>query len=250
MSTTAFLEARGISLSFARWGQKVAALTDVDLAVPRGQWVMLVGPNGAGKTTLLNVISSRVSQDAGRVSIDGKEIGRTSPAELCQRVFSVHQDPLLGTAPVLTVYENLLIADHDAQIAGESKRSLRNKYAEMLSPLGLDDRLKQQARTLSGGERQLLALLIARLRPASVILLDEPLAALDPNRVDIALNELDGIKRAGKTIIQVSHNIDLSSTLGDRTVGMANGRIVYDEAGSMRSESAIREVWYTKARGS
>lgn len=246
MRTTGLLEITGLTLSFSRWGQTVTALRNVDLVVPKGQWLILVGPNAAGKSTLLNVINSRVRPDAGEVNLAGKHIARMPPKELCQHVFSVHQDPLLGTAPILTVYENLVIADHQAQLARERKRALLKKYAEMLAPLGLADRLKQPAKTLSGGERQLLALLIARLRPASLILLDEPMAALDPNRVENALEELVDIKKAGKTIIQVSHSSDLASSLGDRTVGMDHGKIIYDEVGNMRSTGAIRDIWYGK----
>src|SRR5262245_65237251 len=98
-----------------------------------------------------------------------------NPNELAEAVFLIHQDPLLGTAPDLTIFENLAVSDPRAE--SESRRSLQAKYMELLKPSGLDLRMKQPAQTLSGGERQLLALLIARLRPASLILLDEPLAA-------------------------------------------------------------------------
>ena len=132
----------------------------------------------------------------------------------------------------------------DSHAASESKRSLQGKYVEMLNPVGLADRMKQPVQTLSGGERQLLALLIARLRPASLILLDEPLAALDPSKAERCLAEIADLRKAGKTIIQVTHDPELASTLGDRTVVMRAGKIVHDANLQARNVEALRSHWF------
>ncbi|MEK7676306.1 MAG: ATP-binding cassette domain-containing protein [Verrucomicrobiota bacterium] len=231
-----------LHLSYQRWGQRVNALDGVSLSVPRGQWLILVGHNGSGKTSLLRVLSGRAVPDCGHAKINGKAAREMNAGELAESVFLIHQDPLLGTAADLTVLENLAVADSHA--ASESKRSLQGKYVEMLNPVGLADRMKQPVQTLSGGERQLLALLIARLRPASLILLDEPLAALDPSKAERCLAEIADLRKAGKTIIQVTHDPELASTLGDRTVVMRAGKIVHDANLQARNVEALRSHWF------
>jgi putative ABC transport system ATP-binding protein len=231
-----------LRLSYERWAQTVNALDGVSLSVPRGQWLILVGHNGSGKTSLLRVLSGRAVPDSGLANINGQAAGGIKTSELAQTVFLIHQDPLLGTAPDLTVFENLAVAD--PKVASISKRSLHAKYGEMLRPLGLADRMKQAAQTLSGGERQLLALLIARLRPASLILLDEPLAALDPSKTERCLAEIADLRKAGKTIIQVTHDLELASKLGDRTVVMRAGKIVYDANLQTRTSETLRSHWF------
>lgn len=231
-----------LRLSYERWGQTVNALDGVSLSVPRGQWLILVGHNGSGKTSLLRVLSGRAVPDTGLANINGQTAGGMNAHELAQTVFLIHQDPLLGTAPDLTVFENLAVADPNAE--REPKRSIQTKYAELLKPLGLDERMKQPVQTLSGGERQLLALLIARLRPASLILLDEPLAALDPSKAERCLAEIADLRKAGKTIIQVTHDPELASTLGDRTVVMRSGKIVHDANAQTRKAEDLRKYWF------
>jgi putative tryptophan/tyrosine transport system ATP-binding protein len=247
--TPGYLELRDITVAFSRWGQKVVALDRVSLTVPEGQWLILVGPNGSGKSTLIRAVSGRVQPDKGQVLVNGKSVAGMSPAELANNVFHVHQDPLLGTAPILTVFENLAVADHQARLDREPKRLLAKKYCEMLRPLGLGERLKQPVRTLSGGERQLLALLIARLRPSSIVLLDEPLAALDPFKAEVCMREISDLSRRGKTIIQVTHNQEHAALLGDRTVALQGGRVVYDEGKDSRTTDSLSDRWYAGRSG-
>ena len=247
MNKKAFLEIEGLDVAFSRWGQTFSALNALDLSVEKGEWVMLIGPNGSGKSTLLRAISGRVQPERGAVTLLGKDVLKMSTPERAMNLFHIHQDPLLGTAPVLTVFENLAVADYQGKIEREPKHALLKKYTELLQPLGLSDRMKQPARTLSGGERQLLALLIARLRPAPLVLLDEPLAALDPGRAEICLKELVRLHEQGKTLIQVTHEEDHAVSLGSRTVALNEGRVVYDETSSARSADAIRNHWQAHA---
>lgn len=230
-----------VRLSYERWGQRVSALDGVSLSVPSGQWLILVGHNGSGKTSLLRVISGQSVPDGGRAWVNGRAASEMNADELSKLLFLIHQDPLLGTAADLTILENLLVAD--SQVAGESRLSLVRKYKEMLNPLGLADRLKQPVSTLSGGERQMLTLLIARIRPASLVLLDEPLAALDPGRAERSLVEIAALSKAGKTIIQVTHDPELACALGDRSVVMRAGKIVYDSRLETRDAEALRSHW-------
>lgn len=237
------LKIRGLTVRFNRWGQSLTALDSVDLDVPNGQWLMLVGHNGSGKSTLLKAISSRIAYDSGTIELAGKEVSKMHGSELAKEVFHLHQDPLLGTAPLLTVFENLLVADWETNERTFSRRVVFERYYKMLEPLGLDGRMKQLARNLSGGERQFLALLIARLRPASLVLLDEPLAALDPAKSDICLRMIEALNKSGKTIIQVTHDPMLAATRGNRTVAIHRGKILSDTSGEERDPTTLFPNW-------
>jgi putative tryptophan/tyrosine transport system ATP-binding protein len=239
------LEVKDLTVSFSRWGQTTKALDGLSFSVPQGQWVILVGANGAGKSVCLRAISGRVEPDSGEILINGRDAATMSSSARADAVFYVHQDPLLGTAPTLTVYENLVVADYDLRSSRESRKHIVNRYHELLKPLGLADRLRQPVKTLSGGERQLLALLIARLRPAALILLDEVLASLDPRNVDMCLEQIALLHKSGKTLIQVTHDERHASVLGDRTIAMSAGQIVYDGLASSRVPSTIRRHYHS-----
>jgi putative ABC transport system ATP-binding protein len=214
-------------VSFSRWGQSVSALKGLSISVNAGQWVLVAGHNGAGKSTLLKVIAGRIKPDSGQVKVQGHNINGLSSRELSTEIFMVHQDPLLGTAPSLTVFENLFVADQGA--VGQSKTQLMNRYSSLVNSVGLADRMNQPAKLLSGGERQLLALVIARLRQARSILLDEPVAALDPKMVGICIEQISEMHRQGSTIVQATHDIARFRSLADRLITVRAGQLVADE---------------------
>lgn len=230
-----------LTVTFSRWGQKVRALDKVSLSVPPGQWVMLVGHNGSGKSTMLKAICGRVRLESGSVTVEGDPVQQLSASQVASRMFHVHQDPLLGTAAKLTLYENLLMADDDG--AHMSRKALQDKYKRLLRSLGLAERLKQLARHLSGGERQLLALLIAQLRPSSLMLLDEPLAALDPTKAEQSFQLVEALHKSGRTIIHVTHDPSMAISKGDRTVALRDGAIIYDKLEGERNAHDIKELW-------
>lgn len=213
---------RNCTVSFLRWGQRVRALDDVSIDVFPGEWVLIVGHNGAGKSTLLKAIGGQLQLDAGDVTISGRPIRTLTTRDLAASVFMVHQDPLLGTAPLMTVFENLRVADPKPRVA---KRDVIKHYASLLTPVGLVERMNQPVRVLSGGERQLLALVIAKLRAIPVVLLDEPLAALDPRKVQLCVEEIAGIHRDGTTIIQVAHDTRAIEMRADRIITLKEGRV-------------------------
>lgn len=243
-----YLKLESVTKSFYRWGQEVKALDSVSVNIKEGEWVMLLGHNGSGKTTLLNAISARLKPDLGEVFIEGRSISGLSAKELSRYTFHVHQDPLLGTAPTLTLFENLFIADQSVDAENSSRHQLKDKYLELLRPIGLQNRLKQLARNLSGGERQLIALLIAQLRPSKLMLLDEPLSALDPNRTDLCLEQIRKLHTMGKTILQVTHDISLALQNGNRIIMMNNGKILYDKT-SDYDVQMLRDLWATNYNG-
>jgi putative ABC transport system ATP-binding protein len=235
------LEIRGLTVCFTRWNQTISALDGIDVEVPSGQWIVLVGHNGSGKTTLLNAIDGRISPKTGEIRIRGLQ--DLSPSQIVDNVFHVHQDPLLGTAPILTVFENLFVADDQAFRDRVAKNKLVKKYQDLLRPVGLSDRIYQPAKLLSGGERQLLALLIARLRPSALMLLDEPLAALDPGKAELCQKLIRGLSQEGRTIIQVTHEPDIAVSEGQRTLVLRQGKIVYDVSGEQRNIDDIQACW-------
>lgn len=237
------LSADGISVTYSRWGQTVEALRRVSFSIPQGQWVLFIGPNGAGKTTLLKVLSGSMVPSGGEVRLGEKAIRNMGRLELAANLFYVHQDPLLGTAPALTVYENLFVADHEGQREREGIKTLRKKYLLMLERVGLKNMLKQPVRDLSGGERQLITLLIADLRPARIIILDEPFAALDPDRTKICIEEISRLNSEGRTIVQVTHDMDFVNGHGDRVIAFKEGQIAYDKSSDDGTVGQTQNVW-------
>jgi putative ABC transport system ATP-binding protein len=234
------LVTQNLTCEYHRWGQRVLALDGLNLIVPQGQWLMIAGPNGAGKSTLLRVIAGQVRDYTGDVCIGQHPLRKMSERERANSVYYVNQDPTLGSAPMLTVFENLLIADPKA--AGKSRRNMGACYRELLAEAGLQSRLHHPAHYLSGGERQLLAFLIARLRPVSLVLLDEVLAAMDASRTAICLRLLEELQKDGKTLLFVTHSLGIAQNYGDRTVVLAKGRLAYDASGSERSDEHIRAI--------
>lgn len=219
------IDVDGLVVTFRRWGQTVHALGGVDLRFARGEWSLLVGHNGSGKTTLLRSLAGLQPPTAGRIRVDGRPLATDRRRRT--QVYLVRQDPRHGTASMLTVFENLMAADPAARSA--RRAALLERYRALLEPIGLAPRLDQVVGSLSGGERQLLALLVARAQPAPVILLDEPFAALDPRRLEQALTLLEGLHADGRTLIQVSHDPQHIETLGDRVVRLDGGRLHSDE---------------------
>ena len=238
------IEITDVTVVYSRWRQTVTALNRVSLSIPGGQWVMLAGPNGAGKTTLLRTLNRQVVPCRGSISLSGRALSRITGRELSGVVFPVHQDPLLGTASRLTVLENLIVADVDTSRARLSRDDRLEQYRELLEPLGLADHLRQLAWELSGGQRQLLAVLIARLRPVGILLLDEPLAALDPARAELCLREIQALNEQGKTIIQITHDERIATTVGHRTIALQEGRVAYDAAGEQRDVADLVRHWH------
>jgi putative ABC transport system ATP-binding protein len=238
------IEVRALTVIFSSWGQNVRALDAVTLNVPPGEWLIIVGPNGSGKSSLLATLAAQLKPDSGSVIINGKAVTAMSDAELARNIFLINQNPALGSAPQLTLFENLFIADLGAAGQGVSKKALRHRYEQLLSPVGLAGRLDQLVTTLSRGQQQLLAILIARLRGCPIVLLDEPLASLDPKNAQLCLEAIDELARGGTTLVHVLHNEQQASTLGSRTVVLRQGQLVFDSKGTDRTTSALREHWY------
>ena len=210
------------------------ALRKIDLHLDEGDFVTVIGSNGAGKSTLLNVIAGRILPDRGTVTIDGADVTRQPEYRRARIVARVFQDPMAGTAPHLTIEENLAIAMGRGRGSGlrlAVTRSKRERFREELATLelGLEDRLGTAVGMLSGGQRQALSLLMATFVEPRILLLDEHTAALDPSRAALVSKlTTAAIDRHHLTALMVTHNMTQAIEMGNRLIMMHDGDIVLD----------------------
>lgn len=210
------------------------ALMDVNLHLKPGDFVTVIGSNGAGKSTLMNIISGVLRPDTGEVWIDGNDIGHLPEFRRSRWIGRVFQDPMAGTAPHMTIEENLAMALKRGKSRGlgigvsASKRTAFRQHLERLG-IGLENRLRAKVGMLSGGERQALSLLMATFTEPQILLLDEHTAALDPARAELITRITDEIVRdMNLTTLMVTHNMEQAIRLGNRLIMMDKGRIILD----------------------
>lgn len=227
------LVAKNISISFNNGTDRTTkALNSVNLTIDDGAFVIVAGSNGSGKSTLLNVIAGTLKPDNGSVELNGKDITHWTEYERARRVARVFQDPFTGTAPQLTVAENIVLAIHRGSPFGLGlalTKAVRNAIRERVSLLrsGLEDRLDSPMGTLSGGQRQALTLLMATWVRPELLLLDEHTAALDPKSAEQILRlTQELITREKLTTLMVTHSMQQAVHMGDRVIMMHRGEIV------------------------
>jgi putative ABC transport system ATP-binding protein len=230
------LEIEHVSKTFAPGTvNEKKALVDVSLKINDGDFVTVLGSNGAGKSTLFQAISGTYRIDSGKIVLDGKNIAYVPEYKRAKYIGRLFQDPLKGTAPHMTIEENLALAylragTHTNPLSRIS-RADRERFRDALKKLdmGLEDRMDVPVGTLSGGQRQVLTLLMATIVPPKLLLLDEHTAALDPSAAEkiMALTEAI-VKENGTTCLMVTHNMHQALTSGNRILMMKDGRIVSD----------------------
>ena len=219
---------------------------DFELAVKDGEFVSIVGSNGSGKTSMLNIICGSIPIDSGDCLIGGESINKQKDFVRYKKIGRVYQNPSMGTCPNMTILENLSLADnkgkHFGLGIGVSKKRI-NDYKQMLSALGLEDKLNVKMGSLSGGQRQAVALLMATMTPLDFLILDEHTAALDPHTADIIMELTDKIVREKKlTAIMVTHNLRYAVEYGDRLLMMHQGRAELDLAGEARKHLRVEDL--------
>jgi putative ABC transport system ATP-binding protein len=221
-------------------GPLVRAVDGVTLTIPAGEFVVVVGTNGSGKSTLLGAIAGTVALDGGRLELAGHDITRWSEPRRAALVGRVFQDPRAGTAGSLTVLENIAVAARRGLAAGlgwATTRGLRTEAARRLGAIapGLDARLDQPIGSLSGGQRQIVTLVMATWRRPELLLLDEHTAALDPAAADRVVQATARIVQAGRlSALMVTHSVAQAASLGDRLLLVHRGRIVLDVSGAAK----------------
>ncbi|WP_022916353.1 ABC transporter ATP-binding protein [Ruania albidiflava] len=224
------------------------ALRDVSLRLAPAEFVTVIGSNGAGKSTLLNIVAGALTPDHGSVQIDGRDVTRLPDHRRARTIGRVFQDPMAGTAPSMTIEENLAIAYARGQRRGlhrgvtRSKRELfRTELASL--ELGLEHRLKTTVGLLSGGQRQALSLLMATFSEPKILLLDEHTAALDPRRAELVAGlTTAAVRRHRLTTLMVTHNMDQALRLGTRLIMMHEGRIVVDIEGERKRRATVADL--------
>ena len=227
---------------------EVVALDNVRLALEAGEVVTVVGSNGAGKSTLLNVIAGTQPVDAGRVELDGRDVTALPAHARARFIGRVTQDPKAGTAASLSVEQNLAVALLRGQARGLGQgvtADRRALFKRTLAPLGLglEGRLATLASTLSGGQRQALALVLATLVPPRLLLLDEHTAALDPRTAPLVLEITRRLVEEQRiTTVMVTHNVEHALAYGSRLLMLHAGRIVLDISGEAKRALTVPEL--------
>lgn len=218
------------------------ALCGVDLHLDRGDFVTVLGSNGAGKSTLFGAIAGSFRPDTGTVVLDGQDITSMPDYKRSKFIGRLFQDPLRGTAPNMTIEENMALAylraSHARSAFSTITKKDREEFREKLSmlELGLEDRMDHPVGLLSGGQRQALTLLMATLVTPKLLLLDEHTAALDPATAEkvLALTEKI-VAEHNITCLMITHNVPSALKLGNRTIMMKDGRIVLELSGAKRA---------------
>ena len=238
------LELNGIRQVFRSGQDEVVALDRIDLHLDRGDFLSIIGSNGAGKSTLLGVIAGVLVPTAGRVLIAGEDLTTTPAWRRARRIGRIVQNPLSGTAPTMTIAENMALA---LKRSGRSffpalTKRRRRLFAEELSPLGmgLEHRLDVPAYLLSGGERQALTVTMATLAEPDILLLDEHTAALDPANARLIADLTEAhVKRTRLVTLAVTHNMEQAIRLGNRLIMMHKGAIILSLEGEEKSGTSV-----------
>ena len=233
------------------------ALRDLSLHLDKGDFVTVIGSNGAGKSTLFNAIAGTFRPDRGRIILDGEDITALPDFKRSKFIGRMFQDPLKGTAPNMTIEENLALAylraSHRTSPLSRLSKADREEFREKLRALdlGLEDRMKHPVGLLSGGQRQALTLLMATVVTPKLLLLDEHTAALDPATAEKVLALTKSIVAENDiTCLMVTHNIESALSLGNRTIMMSEGRIALELGGAERegmTMSRLLELFKEKA---
>jgi putative ABC transport system ATP-binding protein len=224
------------------------ALDDFTLTLSPGEFVTIVGSNGAGKSSLFNALGGTFFLDSGVIRLDGRDITWMTEHKRASLIGRIFQDPLKGTAPDMTIEENLSLAYTRKKVFGLSA-GVRKKDVDIFRErlrafgMGLEDRMKTRVGLLSGGQRQALTLLMATIANPRLLLLDEHTAALDP----VAAKKVMAITREiveGEqlTTLMITHNLQSALKTGTRTIMLEAGRLILDIAGQERTDMTVTRL--------
>ena len=227
---------------------EVRALQEVDLTINEGSFVIVIGTNGSGKSTLLNAVAGTFFVDSGTIRLAGQEVTRWPEHQRATLIGRVFQNPFSGTAPHMSIAENLSLAARRGKPRGLGW-ALKGNFADGMRErirrlgMGLENRLDNAIGSLSGGQRQALTLLMATWLKPHLLLLDEHTAALDPKSADqvIRLSE-EVISRDHLTTLMVTHSMQQAVNLGDRLIMMHRGQIIYDFQGAEKRRLRVEDL--------
>lgn len=224
-------------------------LKGINLQINAGDFITIVGTNGAGKSTLFNVIGGNLHADKGQILHNGRDITRTSEEDRTSFLARVFQDPKLGTAPRMTVAENMLLAtkrgEHRRLVLRKLKQNM-DRFTKLAATMnnGLENRMTTATGALSGGQRQALSFLMATLKRPDILLLDEHTAALDPHT---SLNLLhatnERITKDHLTALMITHHLEDALTYGNRLIVLKDGQIKADFAGEKKQALTVDKLY-------
>ena len=235
------LELREVSKTFNPGSvNEKKALDGLSLTLEAGDFVTIVGSNGAGKSTLFNAVAGDFFVDEGAVVVDGQDFTYMPAYRRARHLGRLFQDPMRGTAPHMTIEENLALAAGSGGWFSPMSKGDRARFRDQLALLdmGLEDRMRQPVGLLSGGQRQALTLLMATMNPPKLLLLDEHTAALDPGTAEKVLK----VEEHHITTLMITHNMQNALDLGNRTLMMDNGNIVLDVQGEERAHMTVPDL--------
>ena len=236
-----------LSKSFHSGADRVVAVRETDLFLAEGDFLTIIGSNGAGKSTLLNLIAGTYPPTTGRILLREQDLTGVPAHRRARQIGRIVQDPLAGTAPTMTVAENLALAMKRGRrgLRSALPRRLRRNFRERLAVLniGLENRLQCRVALLSGGERQALAVLMATLVPPEILLLDEHTAALDPSNaamiVGLTRSFVGGLRL---TTLMVTHNMEQAIEVGTRLIMMHKGEIIEELRGAEKEQATVLQL--------
>ncbi len=231
----------------------VRALADISLTIDTHEFVVVIGTNGSGKSTLLNAIAGTVHIDSGRILVGETDVTGLRAHQRAQHIGRVFQNPFSGTAPHMTIAENLRLASLRGERKGlrtglsrRTRQLLRDRCAEL--HMGLEDRMDTPIGLLSGGQRQALTLLMATLREPDILLLDEHTAALDPGSAQNILSLTSAIvARKRLTTVMVTHDMAEAVEYGSRLLMMDRGQVVKDISGAGKERLTEQDLLHSFA---
>ena len=235
------------TFNFGRASEKVA-LTGVSFHLQPGDFAVVIGSNGAGKSTLLNALAGEVVVDHGSININGQSVEYWPVHRRARFISRVFQDPMLGTAPSLSIEENLALALLRGKPKG-LRRGLNQRYRVLfrerlaLLGLGLENRLNEKVEMLSGGQRQSLTLIMATLVVPKLLLLDEHTAALDPRAGELVMKAtIEAIKENAITTLMVTHNMEQAIQYGNHLLMMHDGKVILDIKGGEKANLTVSDL--------
>ena len=233
---------------FSELGTEKQVFKGLNFTIEDGDFISIIGSNGAGKSTLLNVLNGSVVPDSGEIILNGTNITTIERHKRAKWISQVYQNPTVGTAPSMTVLENLSMAKNKGKTFnftfGLDTKNI-GYYKELLATigLGLEKQLFTQVGLLSGGQRQCLSLIMATLNRPDILLLDEHTAALDPQTSEIILEKTkEVIERNNITSLMITHNMQDAITYGNRLIMLHAGEVIFDIKGEAKKQLTVEKL--------